>query len=208
MKLLVSLLLATSLVFVSGCGKKNDTSKPAKKSTKLAKNNEIPMYDCEGLELFDADNRDFAFVSGKDKTVKTVSDVADADLQLSWNGQGDEKSFTPVLFTFNKYDVREDQKVVAEKDATLAKSATEEGHKVVIQGHADKFGSASYNLALSEKRAASVKDEMVAQGIDADKVEIVGFGQELPVVWTDAIDRATQIAELAPNRRAEVVVAS
>ena len=209
MKLLVSLLLAVSLVFVTGCGKKNDLNKSSKKTTKLSKNNEIPMYDCDGLELFDQDNRDFAFVAGKDKTAKTAKgNVTDEDLQLSWNGEDGEKAFNPVLFTFNKYDIREDQKAIAEKDTLLAKDATTEGHKVVVQGHADKFGSASYNLALSEKRAFALKEEMVAKGIEADKVEIVGFGQELPLVWTDATDRETQIKDLQPNRRAEVVIAS
>ena len=209
MKLLMTLLLVASTVFVSGCGKKDAPKKTTKNSKMLAKNSEVPLYDNSGLELFENDSESFAFVNGKDKSGKVArEDLTDADLQLSWSEQDSEKAFEPVLFTFNKYDIREDQKAVAAKDASLAKNITAEGHKIVVQGHADKFGSASYNLALSEKRAAAVRSEIAAKGVDTELIEIVGFGQEMPLVWSDAQDKETQIKDLQPNRRAEIVTVS
>lgn len=209
MKLLMTLLLVGSTMFISGCGKKDAPKKDSKKSGLLSKKSEIPMYDCSGLELFENEGDSFAFVGDKDKTAKSAkSDVTDADLTLSWNEQDGDKAFAPVLFTFNKHDIRADQKPVVAKDAALAKEATTEGHKVVCLGHTDDFGSASYNLSLSEKRAVAMKEELISQGIDAEQIECVGYGKELPLVWSDAQDRETRIKDLQANRRTEVTLAS
>jgi len=48
--------------------------------------------------------------------------------------------------------------------------------KVLIAGHTDKSGSAAFNLELSKRRADSVKEYLVSQGIDASRLETVGYG--------------------------------
>jgi OOP family OmpA-OmpF porin len=48
--------------------------------------------------------------------------------------------------------------------------------KVLIAGHTDKSGSAAFNLELSKRRADSVKEFLVSQGIDASRLETVGYG--------------------------------
>jgi outer membrane protein OmpA-like peptidoglycan-associated protein len=61
-------------------------------------------------------------------------------------------------------------------------------------------------LALSLRRAESVKHEMIDQGIPAEAIKTVGLGYEHPVVWSDAKTRPALIKALSPNRRAEVLV--
>jgi len=56
------------------------------------------------------------------------------------------------------------------------------GLRVLISGHTDSDGSAAFNQALSEKRAASVKDYLTAQGIDSHRLITTGFGEERPMV--------------------------
>ena len=51
----------------------------------------------------------------------------------------------------------------------------------VINGHTDSTGSAAYNQKLSEKRAVSVKNEIVKQGISAERLEAKGYGEEKPI---------------------------
>ncbi|MCI2235642.1 MAG: OmpA family protein [Helicobacter sp.] len=51
----------------------------------------------------------------------------------------------------------------------------------VINGHTDSTGSAAYNQKLSEKRAVSVKNEIVKQGISSERLEAKGYGEEKPI---------------------------
>jgi peptidoglycan-associated lipoprotein len=49
---------------------------------------------------------------------------------------------------------------------------------VTIEGHADERGSREYNLQLGEKRAHSLKDALVAKGIDANRIRTISYGKE------------------------------
>lgn len=51
---------------------------------------------------------------------------------------------------------------------------------VIIEGHASSDGSMNYNQKLSEKRANSVKDALVGMGVDASRLETVGYGETKP----------------------------
>ena len=52
---------------------------------------------------------------------------------------------------------------------------------IIVNGHADRLGSTQYNQKLSEKRAEAVRAYLVSKGVDASKVETLGFGKTLPV---------------------------
>jgi OOP family OmpA-OmpF porin len=69
-----------------------------------------------------------------------------------------------------------------------------------VEGFADSTGNASANETLSSNRAKAVKDALVANGIDPDRIDTSGMGQTNPVAPNDsAPDRAH-------NRRAEVTL--
>jgi len=68
---------------------------------------------------------------------------------------------------------------------------------VVIEGHASSDGSKAYNQVLSEKRANSVKDALVGMGIDASRLETIGYGETKPTA-----DNTTAAGRSA-NRRAQ-----
>ena len=53
--------------------------------------------------------------------------------------------------------------------------------EVEIGGHTDSTGSASYNQSLSERRAASVRDFLIEQGVDPGRLTAVGYGATRPV---------------------------
>ena len=53
--------------------------------------------------------------------------------------------------------------------------------KVVIEGHTDDRGSASANLRLSDNRAKSVREALIERGIDADRMEAIGYGESKPI---------------------------
>ncbi|WP_226911318.1 OmpA family protein [Gallaecimonas mangrovi] len=69
---------------------------------------------------------------------------------------------------------------------------------VVIEGHTDDTGAASYNLKLSERRAKSVGDVLASQfGIDKSRIKTVGYGESQPAV------EGTSKEARAANRRIE-----
>ena len=70
---------------------------------------------------------------------------------------------------------------------------------IIVEGHADERGTREYNLALGAKRASSVTDFLVANGIDALRIRQVSFGKEQPV------EIGSNQAAWSKNRRAIVV---
>lgn len=67
-------------------------------------------------------------------------------------------------------------------------------------GHTDSIGTDEYNQGLSERRAATVKDYLVDQGISADKVEMQGMGESNPIATNQTREGRAQ------NRRVEITV--
>jgi len=74
------------------------------------------------------------------------------------------------------------------------------GLKIAVEGHTDSVGGDDYNMKLSDNRAATVRDFLVAQGVPASAVTSQGFGKTLPVA-----DNSTA-AGRQQNRRVELVV--
>ncbi|HEX3216574.1 MAG TPA: OmpA family protein, partial [Aestuariivirgaceae bacterium] len=72
--------------------------------------------------------------------------------------------------------------------------------KLEVDGHTDSIGSPTFNRALSERRAAFIVEALVQQGIAADRLIAVGYGETRPVA-------SNRTAEgRARNRRIEWVV--
>jgi peptidoglycan-associated lipoprotein len=68
-----------------------------------------------------------------------------------------------------------------------------------IEGHCDERGSVEYNLSLGERRGRTVKNFLEAQGISAQRLSIISYGEEKPLV------RGTGESVWAQNRRANFV---
>ncbi|WP_069383649.1 OmpA family protein [Halomonas caseinilytica] len=79
-----------------------------------------------------------------------------------------------------------------------AKLRSNENVRVRIEGHTDSVGPADYNKDLSQRRADSVASFLASQGISANRMTTIGYGEEQPVASND-----TQ-AGRAENRRVEL----
>lgn len=53
---------------------------------------------------------------------------------------------------------------------------------VVIEGRCDERGTREYNLALGERRAMAARNYLMAQGVSSDRIRIISYGKERPVV--------------------------
>jgi peptidoglycan-associated lipoprotein len=71
---------------------------------------------------------------------------------------------------------------------------------VLIEGHCDERGTNEYNLALGERRAKATMNYLVSQGIQANRITIISYGEERPVC-NEKTDSC-----YAKNRRAHFLV--
>lgn len=74
--------------------------------------------------------------------------------------------------------------------------------RVLIAGHCDERGTVEYNLALGERRAASVREHLVRLGVPADRLEIISYGKERPA------EPGHEEGAWSKNRRAEFGLAT
>jgi peptidoglycan-associated lipoprotein len=84
----------------------------------------------------------------------------------------------PVYFDFDKSFIRDDAKPALQKVAEFLKK--EKGAKIQVQGNCDERGTAEYNMALGDRRAASAKKYLVGLGVDGSRVSTISYGKEKP----------------------------
>ena len=124
--------------------------------------------------------------------VETVAEVEPA----APAGLGDLPNDGLVYFALDSDELdAEDQ---AQLDEIIAAVKANGGGKIVVRGHADRSGGEEYNMALSERRAETVAQALIAAGIPADSVRTMGRGEgDLAVVTEDGV-------AMRQNRRAAV----
>jgi peptidoglycan-associated lipoprotein len=105
-----------------------------------------------------------------------------------------------ISFDFDKSDLSSEAR---QKLSAKAEILRQLGNlSMRVEGHADERGSDEYNLALSNRRAATAMRYLLSQGIAQDRLESVGYGEERP------LDSAENEAAWAKNRRDEFQVSS
>jgi OOP family OmpA-OmpF porin len=111
------------------------------------------------------------------------------------------------LFEFNKAVLTQEARAKLDNEVVAKLRDLKDVRYIIVNGHADRLGSAQYNQRLSEKRADAVRAYLVSRGVDTAKVETLGFGKTLPVKsCPDEKDRKGLIECLTPNRRVVVEV--
>lgn len=110
-----------------------------------------------------------------------------------------------VLFDFDRADLKPEAEPTLEKVAAIASSYPTGG--VLVEGFTDGIGSDSYNLGLSERRAAAVKEWLVGRGgLGAARVATRGLGMAHPVAPNRNEDGSDNPEGRARNRRVEITV--
>ena len=100
------------------------------------------------------------------------------------------------LFGFDSAELRPENREILSRIAGVMLASY--GFKAYVYGHTDDQGDSRYNMELSERRAASVRDYLVEAGIPGDTIESKGFGKSSPRV------EGTSPAARRQNRRVEV----
>jgi OOP family OmpA-OmpF porin len=103
-----------------------------------------------------------------------------------------------VFFDFDRSNLTPRAAAVVKEAANVAMAG--QNARVTCTGHTDTAGPANYNMALSLRRANSVKDALVREGVPSGQIAVLGRGEESLLVQTRDGVREPQ------NRRVEIVV--
>ncbi|MFV3075863.1 peptidoglycan-associated lipoprotein Pal [Niveispirillum fermenti] len=103
-----------------------------------------------------------------------------------------------VFFGFDKFDLTPEATATLDRQAAWLKQYP--AVTVTVEGHADERGTREYNLALGDRRAASVKKYLTALGVDAARVQTISYGKERPAV------EGSNEAAWTQNRRGVTVI--
>ena len=101
-------------------------------------------------------------------------------------------------FDFDRYTLRSGASRVL--DEVISALREDPDLRIEIEGHTCNIGTAEYNLALGERRASSVREYLTGQGVGANRLQTVSYGEERP-----AHDNSREETRRL-NRRAALIV--
>lgn len=107
-----------------------------------------------------------------------------------------------AFFDFDQATLRREGKAALQDLAD--RLAVTQYDKLTIVGHADRIGPAAYNQKLSERRAIAIRDYLVAQGIEAEKISASGVGESESIASCSGVHGKRLIACLQPDRSAQL----
>jgi len=146
-----------------------------------------------------------SYDSGSYNANNTVSsDSSDyGNFPLQVNGSSDDLNaggLASVYFSFNSSLVNGSASNLLQDNIRYLRDNP--NVSVQLEGHCDERGSIQYNLALGERRANSIRDFLVSQGISSSRISTISYGKERP------LDYAQDESAWAKNRRVNFVVTS
>jgi len=86
--------------------------------------------------------------------------------------------FRSIYFDFDKSNIKPEFIPVLDEGVAMSMSKPTMG--VVLEGHTDSVGTDSYNQALSNRRAESVRAYFAKKGIDPNRIKAIGYGEAQP----------------------------
>ncbi|MCU0356372.1 MAG: OmpA family protein [Cyclobacteriaceae bacterium] len=123
-------------------------------------------------------------------------------IRITAIGPGATIRLNNIFFEYNKSDLLPESQTELNR---LVDLMIEErpGMTVEVSGHTDNIGSASFNLALSRRRANSAKAYLVSKGVEAKRITTIGYGLSRPIASNDTEENGRAL-----NRRVEFRIIS
>jgi outer membrane protein OmpA-like peptidoglycan-associated protein len=125
------------------------------------------------------------------------NDIAGAKIERV--GEGIKITFdSGILFATNSSTLEYQAKSNIDKLAVILNKYPDTN--ILVTGHTDADGSDSYNQTLSEKRAKSVSDYAMSQGVNSLRLSVIGLGEKEPLASNETVDGKRL------NRRVEIAI--
>ena len=205
MRLLLSIGLAGCITIVAACG----GSKPETAATPQLNADSVAAAEQARQAEAERQAREEAERKAREDSERVAREEAErarqhtADSLAAVARAADEMRATlatMIHFDFDKSKVLPGDASVLDQKITILTSNPD--FKIRVAGHCDERGSAKYNMALGNRRAAAAKQYLMKHGIDASRIETISYGKERP------LDPGHDEAAWAKNRRDEFEIVS
>jgi OmpA-OmpF porin, OOP family len=133
-----------------------------------------------------------------DFTTVTKTDTIEQDLMIHPIEKGEKIVLKNIFFDFDKWDLKTPS--YPELNRVLEYLKEDKIEKIAISAHTDSVGDPAYNMTLSGKRAKSVMDFFIKNGISRDRLSFKAYGETQPVVPNDTKENR------AKNRRVDFTI--
>jgi outer membrane protein OmpA-like peptidoglycan-associated protein len=131
-----------------------------------------------------------------DKQEQELKQIEGVEVTRPSEGEIQVRLTSDILFDTNSADLRSASRTTLRDLATNFASYPD--NLISVEGHTDSVGTNAYNQGLSERRASSVADYLIDNGVAASKITVYGFGEERPKSTNDSAE-GRQL-----NRRVEI----
>ena len=173
----------TDLVIYYGKNAESDKKQVGSVSAKGFKTGSLAT-----LKETDFTGEEKLFLFLKNSTVTEGSNEVYSGVSLSVIDSLDEEGIEQIvsanslknaLFDYDKAILKAEDRAVLDKFVS-SNNNNLSTVRIVVAGHADERGSNEYNLALGERRALSVKNYLVLQGVPSANIRTLSYGEERP----------------------------
>jgi outer membrane protein OmpA-like peptidoglycan-associated protein len=113
-----------------------------------------------------------------DQQQKELQQIPGVEVTRPSEGEIAVQLTNDILFDFNSSELRSESRATLRDLASNFQRYPDE--TVTVEGHTDNVGGTSYNQTLSERRAYTVKDYLVGQGMPSSRITAIGYGETQP----------------------------
>jgi len=122
-------------------------------------------------------------IATEEETTQTNSTNSDGINRVQSTVDGQTVVLDSVHFGFDKFNLTDPMREIATANASKIENVkvSYSNVKIKLEGNCDEWGTDEYNYALGLKRAKSAKDALIEDGVDANSIMMVSFGESNPV---------------------------
>ncbi len=205
------LLIIPLLALIPGCiFRSKQSEKRPVTQREIMTDVDIPVAQANSIPSFDEDLDELALAD------TPLAVPLEEEALYAWVDQKNDTGFKKVYFGYDEHIIKPSEQDsvaydVARMKELLAESEKEgTGIQFVINGNSDTIHGQAYmhdmyNRMKSEQRAVALKKQAIAAGIPADKIKVIGRGDDMPAVINGKVCTG-DITQQAPNRRDEIQI--
>lgn len=133
--------------------------------------------------------------NGNESNVGSATEIADLDM---------------VHFDYDSSDLNDDWKAILVNHAAWLKSNNTVN--VQVEGHCDERGTDEYNIALGQRRADTIREFLIGEGVEADRITTISYGKMRPIAFDQSeeshyLNRRGMFLVYTPDFTAETAAA-